>query len=121
MSKYIDVEAAKKVITDYGKGEISDGAKCLDCVDDILALANAMDWLPAADVVPVVHGVWKSVKNPRWPAYSHDKCNICGWWNTKNALCYDEDRKPGHYLNYCPNCGAMMRPEVHGSDEEVEE
>ena len=58
--------------------------------------------------VPVKHGRWNSVKNPQWPAYSHDKCSICGWWNTKNALCYDGNHKPGHSLNYCPNCGAKM-------------
>ena len=63
---------------------------------------------PAADVAPVRHGRWDSVKNPNWPAYSHDKCSICGWWNTKNALCYDGNKKPGHSLNYCPNCGAKM-------------
>lgn len=65
--------------------------------------------IPAADVAPVRHGRWESVKNPQWPAYSHDKCSICGWWNTKNALCYDGNKKPGHSLNYCPNCGALMR------------
>lgn len=63
---------------------------------------------PAADVVEVRRGRWESVKNPQWPAYSHDKCSICGWWNTKNALCYDGHNKPGHRLNYCPNCGARM-------------
>lgn len=111
--KYIDVEAAKKVIRDYGHGAIEDGMQSLDCVDDIVLLANAMDFIPSADVVPVTHGRWKRVKNPRWPAYSHGKCSICGWWNTKNALCYDDSGKPGHYLNYCPNCGAEMKPEVY--------
>lgn len=64
--------------------------------------------IQAADVAPVRHGRWESVKNPQWPAYSHDKCSLCGWWNTKNALCYDGRKKPGHSLNYCPNCGAKM-------------
>ena len=64
--------------------------------------------LPVADVTPVLHGRWESVKNPQWPAYSHDKCSLCGWWNTKNALCYDGRQKPGHALNYCPNCGVRM-------------
>lgn len=70
--------------------------------------ADLRDSIPAADVAPVRHGRWESVKNPQWPAYSHDKCSICGWWNTKNALCYDNGHKPGHSLNYCPNCGARM-------------
>lgn len=63
---------------------------------------------PAADVAPVVHGKWERVANPKWPAHIHDKCSVCGWWNTRNALCYDGSNKPGHSLNYCPNCGAKM-------------
>lgn len=63
---------------------------------------------PAVDAAPVVHGRWIKKKNPQWPAYSHDCCSVCGWWNTKNALSYDGNRKPGHSLNYCPNCGAKM-------------
>lgn len=62
----------------------------------------------AVDAAPVVHGRWIKKKNPQWPAYSHDCCSVCGWWNTKNALSYDGNRKPGHSLNYCPNCGAKM-------------
>lgn len=70
--------------------------------------ADLINEPPAADVAPVKHGRWESVKNPQLPAYSHDKCSLCGWWNTKNALCYDGRKKPGHSLNYCPNCGAKM-------------
>ena len=33
------------------------------------------------------HGRWVEVKNPQWPAHSHDKCSICGWWNTKKMPC----------------------------------
>ena len=85
-----------------------------DCFDDpkyadgwnsaIEIINNA----PTIEAEPVRHGRWESVKNPQWPAYSHDKCSLCGWWNTKNALCYDGNKKPGHSLNYCPNCGAKM-------------
>lgn len=65
---------------------------------------------PAADVVPVMHGRWIKVKNPQWPAYEHDQCSVCQWWNTKNAMIY-EGRKSGRSLNFCPNCGADMRGE----------
>lgn len=75
---------------------------------DILEMIHSE---PAADVAAVRHGEWERVKNPRWPAHSHDKCSVCGWWNTKNALCYDGGHKPGHSLNYCPNCGAKMEAE----------
>lgn len=62
-----------------------------------------------SDVAPVRRGYWKSKVNPQWKAYSHDECSICGWWNTRNAMCYDGNHKPGHSLNYCPNCGAEMK------------
>ena len=95
MAEYIDKE---QLLSDlYSKQDDEN-------LDMMFEIAN----FPAADVAPVVHGMWISVENPRWRAYSHDKCSICGWWNTKNALCYDGIRKPGHSLNYCPNCGEKM-------------
>ena len=99
MVEYIEREA---VIAKY-KQYLAE----LDGVDNEFAI-SVMRNEPSADVVEVKHGRWESVKNPQWPAYSHDKCSICGWWNTKNALCYDGHNKPGHSLNYCPNCGARM-------------
>lgn len=78
------------------------GEGCIECIVD------EIDNFPAADVAPVRRGYWKSKVNPQWKAYSHDECSICGWWNTRNAMCYDGNRKPGHSLNYCPNCGAKM-------------
>lgn len=79
----------------------------------IKAVFDLNDVLQRREAEPVRHGRWESVKNPQWPAYSHDKCNLCGWWNTKNALCYDGNKKPGHSLNYCPNCGAKMDGDSH--------
>lgn len=64
-----------------------------------------------ADVAPVRHGRWVKRQNPQWKAYYHDACSICGWWNTKNSMCYNGKKKPGHSLNYCPNCGARMGKE----------
>ena len=66
---------------------------------------------PAADVVEVRRGRWVKRQNPQWKAYYHDACSICGWWNTKNSMCYNRKKKPGHSLNYCPNCGARMGKE----------
>ena len=74
----------------------------------VTSLAAAISQTPAADVAPVVHGRWIPRVNPQWPAHRHDVCSVCGWWNTRNALCYDGNHKPGHSLNYCPNCGAKM-------------
>ena len=75
---------------------------------DVYILESILAGMSAVDAAPVVHGRWIKKKNPQWPAYSHDCCSVCGWWNTKNALSYDGNRKPGHSLNYCPNCGAKM-------------
>ena len=94
MAEYIEREALRDTLYDADAITMS-GVKILN-------------QFPVADVTPVRHGRWESVKNPQWPAYSHDKCSLCGWWNTKNALCYDGRKKPGHALNYCPNCGAKM-------------
>ena len=99
MDEYIKREAAIKSLLNDCLGQVNYSRE--DAADCIF-------WLDTADVAPVVHGRWESVKNPQWPAYSHDKCSLCGWWNTKNALCYDGHKKPGHALNYCPNCGAKM-------------
>ena len=94
MAEYIERTALLKKLK--GSGAICDFGEHL------------IEQFPAADVAPVRHGRWESVKNPQWPAYSHDKCSLCGWWNTKNALCYVGHKKPGHVLNYCANCGAKM-------------
>ena len=110
MADYIEKEAAKEAILSW--------AVCINH-PELLSTDDAMhciDTLPAADVAEVRHGRWERVKNPQWPVYSHDKCSVCGWWNTKNALCYDAGRKPGHSLNFCPNCGAKMSLEDTKND-----
>ena len=55
-------------------------------------------------------GEWIPTQNPQWKAYYHDQCSVCGWWNTKNAVCRDSKKK-AHSLNFCPNCGAKMLKE----------
>ena len=97
MAEYIEREAALK----EAESRIVWG-------ESAMAVYETIQEAPAADVAPVRHWRWDRVKNPQWPAYSHDKCSLCGWWNTKNALCYEGGRKPGHSLNFCPNCGAKM-------------
>ena len=119
MAEYIEREAAIKCIEGqcvdgkmWGNDE-SEGTliEAYSAIDDLMEI-------PSADVAPVRHGRWISVKNPQWPAYSHDQCGICGWWNTKNAVCRDGGKyNRAHSLNYCPNCGAKMdlvEDEDHG-------
>lgn len=64
--------------------------------------------IPAADVVPVVHGRWIGVDSSFWkPTHSSDipvfrktyRCSECG-------------RRTAIAENYCPNCGAKMDKEA---------
>ena len=57
--------------------------------------ADRLSEIPAADVRPVVRGKWIDTDN----YYQRWKCSACG--------CHTRDAAP----NFCPNCGADMRPE----------
>ena len=62
----------------------------------LVAYKEQLESIPAADVVPVVHGEWAD-NNDIW------LCNNCGKWI--DILQGDAD------MNFCPNCGADMRGE----------
>lgn len=94
MAKYIDIEKAKEVIRNYGKGAISDGLKILDPVDDIFYIQKALEFIPAADAQEVKHGKWIKDRN----------CRTCSECDFKY---YDN----GGLFNYCPHCGAKMNCE----------
>ena len=51
--------------------------------------------IPAADVVPVVHGRW--IRKPHWCV----SCSYCG-------KCMHDYEGEVELYNYCPNCGAKM-------------
>jgi hypothetical protein len=55
----------------------------------------AIGQLPAADVVPVVHGWWNATET----------CSLCGEKSTEGL-----DATTWNYWlpNYCPHCGARM-------------
>ena len=57
--------------------------------------------IPAADVVPVVHGEWKYDENDYDDlTYS---CSVCGEpWTLIDGTPQDNQ------MHYCPNCGAKM-------------
>lgn len=92
MAKYVDINAAKEAIR---KAECD--ADWDERRFDAEFIENALDFIPAADVAPVVHGRWIS-KNPHGYEWTF--------------VCSNCDYIDGHPFNdrhhYCPNCGAKM-------------
>lgn len=82
---------------------------CGDCgsaIEAVLSVPAARGWepdgvtnLPAADVVPVVHGMWEYIPQTL-NTLSQLRCPFCRWWSFDPSI-------DGVY-NYCPNCGAKM-------------
>lgn len=99
MDEHIKREAAIAIIEEkqkelcpvgrYGRGYVygSDREK-YDAWDEII---DALENIPSADVVPVVHGRW---------VFGGDGCVIC-------SECNEEESNDNH-RNYCPNCGTKM-------------
>lgn len=81
MVEYIDREAANLALAEQG----------FDWDKAKQALAS----VPAAGVVPVVHGWWNA----------DETCSLCGEKSTEGL----DATKWNYWLpNYCPNCGARM-------------
>lgn len=88
MARYIDADiAVKEAIKACNKLFRENGTflTSIDAVD----IAEALDEIPAADVVKVKHGEWKAygLMNPQ--------CSICHKYNIEKS-------------RFCPNCGARM-------------
>jgi hypothetical protein len=78
MAEYIDREKAKRLLH----------------IEYAYAAEQLLDEIPAADVAPVVHGVWVRV---------HKIDPISGYRCSKCRRIVGFDLTP-----YCPNCGAKM-------------
>ena len=78
MAEYIDREKAKRLLH----------------IEYAYAAEQLLDEIPAADVSPVVHGVWVRV---------HKIDPISGYRCSKCRRIVGFDLTP-----YCPNCGAKM-------------
>lgn len=91
MTEYINREYAKELFDQYG------------AMEDALALINT---IPAADVAEVRHGRWKN-----------GICTDCGF----DIRCLtdgenDLEEWVWEGLDYCPNCGALMREDDNGKE-----
>lgn len=92
MTKYVDIDVAKEAVR---KAECD--ANWDERRFDAEFIENALDFVPAADVAPVVHGRW---------VFGGDGCVIC-------SKCNEEESNDNH-RNYCPNCGAKMDGKTEG-------
>lgn len=104
MAKYIEKEATIKRIEEVYCADCNsyNGVRCRAC-----GIGDAIDMIedaPAADVAPVVHGLWEKEPSSFWRwtpsgavavARTTYRCGLCG-------------RGTAVKSNYCPNCGAMM-------------
>jgi hypothetical protein len=60
-----------------------------------VAVVGILNELPAADVLPVVHGRWVTHYRSGTPVARGYVSTCCDMWNNRKS-------------DYCPNCGAKM-------------
>lgn len=106
MSKYIDAMAAadkiRELVVHFGKHSQM-GSEFLSGAE---AAAEALRYMPPADVAPAVHGQWKGFIRPQfmgtdgwgYPKYRDGRLYYCSECNRKSII----------RTSYCPNCGARM-------------
>lgn len=70
--------------------------------DEYYGTMQVLTELPAADVVPVVHGKWIE---EWWHGEKTRKCSVCNLTQTVNV--YNGEVK----FKWCPYCGAKMDKE----------
>ena len=80
MAEYIDREKAKRLLH----------------IEYAYAAEQLLDEIPAADVAPVVHGIWAHLGGDEWC------CSACGFVITTEGS-WDKPTK-----KYCEDCGAKM-------------
>lgn len=103
MAKYLDSGAFQAALVRKQCGpanqRYTDGWN--DC---LLRVKSMVSKAPAADVAPVVHGLWEEEPSSFWRwtpsgavvvARTTYRCGLCG-------------RGTAVKSNYCPNCGAKM-------------
>ena len=107
MNEYIEREAAVEVTKYYAYMAIDKKQMMLDTVDDVLNIVARIEKLPAADVVPVMHGQWVNF----YGDYRTAECSVCAnlyemtFDGESNGALFDGFKR---LYKYCPNCGARM-------------
>ncbi len=93
MAEYIDREALRKVLENWrdAHADVDDEQGC-GLLEDVIWEVDAQ---PAADVAPVVHGVWATHYRSGTPVAEGYVSTCCDMWNSRKR-------------NYCPHCGAKM-------------
>ena len=88
MANYIDREAIK--YEQWAFGPYNGPLK--------IVRKTTIDSIPAADVVPVVHGRWIGSHG-----LFQGKCSVCGYMTFDKSADWARD-----YWPHCPKCGARM-------------
>ena len=93
MTEYINREAAVKAFNNFDAGRAASTHSTLLTPEEF---AEYLYELPAADVMPVVHGRWE------WDTQDIYCCTICHEKvHVKEVMGLPD-------WDYCPNCGAKM-------------
>ena len=96
MADYIDKEAALSLVQPDAP---EDEKAAITIATAKKLIRSIIQRVPAADVVPVVHGRWVHTDlASHW--YGKDECSVCTY--------HENDRSDLSHFNYCPNCGAKM-------------
>ena len=99
MAEYIEREAALNLLCQENCGPDYVKDKCKNCY-----AAAFIEYAPAADVAPVVHGEWIVLDEC---ANEGVYCSVCHKkvYRVDYARCVKKNKVRS---NYCPNCGARM-------------
>ena len=101
MGEYIDREVAVRIAEKYGLANGSVLGRHTGLAD---CIASEIAALPAADVVPVVHGRWttKHYIDGILEGTNFDECSACGYQRV-----FEDPALKTRY-DYCPRCGAKL-------------
>lgn len=96
MAEYIEREAVLEAMCKYCCEYDSENTECI-CNERLGVLE-----IPAADVVPVVHGRWTEKERIMYDSMREEDVH---WFTYVCSVCAGEVM---NNTNYCPNCGAKM-------------